>query len=541
MNSSRFLRITLLAGLILLILSASALIFFFLAERSGAKTSRVQDSFYRVLREYDAALLEIFGTEREYDYLNQQLDRLEKNAISVEAWLSVLKRRRSLSLVHAPSLSNYHKSINNALAQYPLSQPIILLACGALVKNTAINRENENRLREWLPLITDFNSTRLGFHVILGDFKNYQTANLFIPDNISCETEEISINLAILKIMRSDFRGAMFDIQMLLNREPSLEHTSNALKFAADYHYDFGDIIRSAELFSLLNDEVSYARQADALYLAGFHDSAISIWKMLSQSDQPLIETSLYNLSVTEPVQAHLYLEKLNSIENISNINARQFGLIRYSRLHEMPRAAFILQSNSNLSPSNFPYIDLEICKRYAREWGLDRQIAQTWMLLDRHSENEDLYKWAAWHFFFQRRFDEIPVFLDRFELQAFASQWVNVYRAIYLMNEGNLEAAENILLSITPDDSFWFANANLGRIYEEYRSPSRALLQYELAASKLQLTQNQKTASRIQQRIARCFISLSRPSEAIRVLLYALDLDPLNISAQLELDRLLY
>jgi len=369
---------------------------------------------------------------------------------------------------------------------------------------------------------------------------------------------DIDINLAILKVLRSDYRGVAADIQQLLyvsnsaSEESFVEGLENTveseykiklpsvetLRFAADYYFDFGDLLRSAEIYSYINDEKANLRQADALFLAGLNENAISIWTILAGTGN---ERSLYNLAVITQEKnedASFFLEKLSNVSDFSdsNINSIQFGLIRYSRLLDLPRAGNILNNTTKLSPADFPFIDLEINKRFSAVWSLNRQIAETWLLLDRHGDNEDLNRWAAWHFFFQRRFDEIPIFLDR--LASKNSTWLDFYRALKMMNDGNLQTAENTLLSIPEANAEWYVNANLGRIYEELRSPSRALIQYELAASKLQvdLHQNRKTASRIQQRIARCFTALGRPSEATRVLLYALDLDPDNLSARLEL-----
>jgi tetratricopeptide (TPR) repeat protein len=102
-------------------------------------------------------------------------------------------------------------------------------------------------------------------------------------------------------------------------------------------------------------------------------------------------------------------------------------------------------------------------------------------------------------------------------------------------MVDGNLDTAENILLSIPFNEADWFVHANLGRIYEERRSASRALTQYEQAALK---AQDNKTAARIQLRIARCLSVLGRNNESRRAILTALDLDPENMSARLELER---
>ncbi|MDR2543418.1 MAG: hypothetical protein LBC80_08240 [Treponema sp.] len=563
-KKTELLRLTMLTGLIFLIVFGIILFVFVLIQRNDTRTTRRLNNFNIILREYDAALLEIFGTENEFVFLNRELDRLERNTVSVESWLSVLKRRRALSNFHPPSLSNYHRSLNNALNNFPVSVPIITLNAAALVKNSAITTENELKLRQWLPLMTSahflddssYNSICTSLHILLGDFKTPQTGSRYIFDITSSGNEAIDINLAALKILRNDFLGAQTDIQTMLNSSETI--SNDVLRFAAEYTFDFGSLIRSAEIFSQIGDKKAAVREADALYLAGFHENAKIIWNILAQTElngneanTAYFENTLYNLAFLAQEQnrqtdAVHFLETL--VNNASsNSNSHIFGLIRYSRLFDLSRANVILQTNISLSPFNSPYIDLEINKRHRESWGLDRRIAETWLLLDRHDENENLHEWAAWHFFFQRRFDEIPIFIDRLGRQNFHGSWIDIYRALHLMNEGSLSIAEDILLRIAANDAAFNANwpvhANLGRIYDEQRSVSRAFTQYELAASKIQSStpQNPKTASRIQHRIAKCFINLGRSSEAIRVLLYALDLDPENMGAQLELDRLFF
>jgi hypothetical protein len=539
-NSSQKLRVTLLAGLILLILALGALIFLYLSERNIWKGFRKQDSFSSILREYDAAAGEIYGTQREYDRLHRELDRLEKKAISVESWLSILKRRRSLAKIHQPSMEHYRSSINSALKAYPQAQPIAAVATAALVKNTAVSREIENKLREWLTSLTDpsFNALRLSLYVLLGDLNSPQRAQA-LPANLFPDgTESAAVNLAILKALRGDYHGASADIQTLLNREPSLQ----AVHFAAEYNYDFGDLLRSAELFSLLNTNDAMIRQADALYLAGFPQSAASIWSILANLEN---ETSLYNLAVTSENRdmAADFLERLISLETTSNSNSRQFGLIRYSRLLDNAKALPLLRGGLNFSPNDYPYIDLEICKRSAQEQNSGQQIAQTWLLLDRHEGNAELYEWACRNLFFHRSFDEALILLNRMELLQIDEEWADVYRALYSMVEGKLDTAENILrpkLSIDPD---WHILANYGLVLEHLLSFARALEQYESAAAKLQLAnpQKNKSAAMVQIRAAKCFTALKRPLEARNALLYALELDPDNLTASIELDRSVY
>ena len=532
-----FLRLTLLAGLIFLVLAGAVLTVFLLVGRSSTREARQQDSFSQLLREYDASFGELTGTEREFAYLNRSLDRIEKRALGVESWLSVLKRRRALSAVHPPSLENYINSINRALKAYPMSQPVAALAAAALVKDSAVNMETEQKLRSWLPIFSggDFNTLRLALHIILGDFRNPEMASLLPADIASDGTEAVNVDMAILKAMRADYRGAAADIQVMLNSHVPLSDSS--LRFAAEYFFDFGDLQRSAEIFNMINDEKALIRQADALYLAGFTGMSRSIWSMLAVSAN---ENSLYNLAVTteNAEEAVYYLEKLVSLDSVSNSDCFQFGLIRYSRLLDYQRALSLLQNTEGISPARYPFVDLEICRRNAQTQESGRQAAEAWLLLDRHPENEDLYNWTSRLFFFWRFYSEAKILLRRVEQFQFDGQWVPFYNAVLLMNEGDIDTAQEILRSIPAKSADWPVYANLGRILEAERANLRAIEQYEAAAATVQ---NPKTASRIQLRIARCTSILGRPGEAIKALENALELDPENLTARLELDRMLF
>jgi len=204
-SGGKFLRITFLAGLILFVFAGCILTVFWLLERGSSKTARQQDSFFRILREYDISAETTVGTEKEFERLNRELDRLEKRAISVESWLSVLKRRRALANLYPHRMEAYRDSINRALKVYPLSQPIAAVAAAAIAKNTALDRQAEEQLREKLPLLTDpaFNTLRLGMHVLLGDFGSPEKAAL-LPELSPGGNDDIAADLAIVKILRAD-------------------------------------------------------------------------------------------------------------------------------------------------------------------------------------------------------------------------------------------------------------------------------------------------------------------------------------------------
>ena len=530
-------RITLFTGLILLVLIGAGLAGLLIAWNTSERGR--QEIFSRLLSEYDTSAGDFFGTGREIEHLHRSLDLLEERAISVESWLSIIKRRRTLAGVHPPSEINYRNSVNKALAAYPSSPMLAAIAAASLVKGSAINSEAERQIRALLSLITEssFNKLQLGFHVILGDFRNPVRALSLVPSGLTSDgTEAVTVNLALLKTVRGDYNGAAADIQSLFNNDIS----ESTMRFSAEFHYDFGNLLRSAEIFSLLNDDNSMSRQADALYLAGYREMSESIWQLLSDSND---ENSLYNLAVlaeeqNEAEEAAHYFERLSALDISSNSRSRQFGLIRYSRLLDYNRAEALLSNSTDFSPAAYPYIDLEICRLNMQVWPLPRQMAETWLLLDRHSENEELYRWAAWHIFFQRNYNESAIFIDRLDILKVEAHWAQLYRAIQLMCDGYLDAAENTLLSISHDEADWAVFANLGRIDEVRRSSARALTYYELALAR---AVNPKTAARIYLRIALCYSAIGRTADARRALIAAVDLDPDNLTAKLELDRMLY
>jgi len=128
-------------------------------------------------------------------------------------------------------------------------------------------------------------------------------------------------------------------------------------------------------------------------------------------------------------------------------------------------------------------------------------------------------------------------------DMLKFKEDWADFYKAIHFMVEGKLEPAEDILRPIIYQEPDWYVLANYGRILESMRSFSRALEQFEFAAAKLILEtpQKYKSAANVQIHIARCFYALKQPSDARRALLSALEFDPDNLTAQLELDKSIY
>lgn len=527
------LRVTFLAGFILLIFTGSLLTAVVVSSGGSSRKERQRNSFSRLLHEYDASAEQIPKTEKDFENLLNSLDRIEKKALGIESWLSVLKRRRSLAVSYPKSADSYRQSAKRAVKAYPWSQPIAAVAAAALIKDRALTNEAEEELRSRLSIFTDpaFNTLRLSLHVLLGDFKNPQRGSQLPRSLYSDGSEIITQNLAVVKVINGDYIGAAADIQTALNFYHQL--SDDFVLFAAEYYYDFGDLLRAAQLFAGIEGDTALLRQADALYLAGYKENARSIWHILANSPN---ERGLYNLAVTSESdeESFSYLEKLVKIP-ISNPDSRQAGLIRYSRMLPHLEAVAALENSDLLNPRDFPLIDLEIIRRNAVFQEPGRQIAETWLLLDRHPEDENLYQWAAWSIFFQRHYDEAKYLFRREDQYQLAWLWSPLYRAIYSITEGDLSAAKSFFQKIPDGQAGWEVYANRGRILEAELSFSRALENYEIAAS---LVKNPKTASRLQFRIAKCLAALGNRPETRRVLEYALDLDPDNTPARLELGR---
>jgi len=560
------LRITFIAGLMLFVLTGVFLTGFYFIERSAGKTTRIQDSFSRLLSEYDISADVYIGTEKEFENLGRELDRIEKKTIGVESWLSVIKRRRTLARRYPPSMGSYRACVSRALKAYPSSQPICAIAAASLIKDTAINEDTQKNLRSLISLLTDidFKKLRLSFHVLLGDFTSPQKAAL-LPEDISSDgTEIITQNLIIVKILKAQtdsenkkaanksaandtfdyysventaVYNAASDIQTVIN---STNPSQKFIRFAAEYNYDFGDIRRAAVLFSRIDGDWAIGRQADCIYLAGFPASARSLWLILSKQAIP-DERSLYNLAVTtdDAQEAGTYLKKIIDTDTEAFTDSRQYAVIRYSRLLPNAQALAVLQKTDKLTPMAFPYIDLEICKRKTESQQPARKIAEAWLLLDRHFEDDDLYRWASWLMSFQRNYDELSILLKRHVSDQYQeSEWSKFYKSVQFMIDGDIDSAMNLLQSIPIENSGWFVNANCGRILEAQLSFTKALEQYKIAVEK---TPEKKTASKIHYNIARCYTALARPTDTLHSLEDALNIDPDNHTARLEYERLLF
>jgi hypothetical protein len=562
MNRIRLLRVTFFAGVLLLLLIGVLLVGAFISGRGTAGGMR-ESAFHRLLREYDFRYRQITETgavrRQEFEWLDNDLDRLEKQAEAVESWLSVLKRRRQLARLDLRYEESYRQSSRRAAVAFPHSEPIAAVAAAALVRNAAITRENETYLREVLSLLTDsrFAPLRLSFHVLLGDFKSPEQAYASLPHDFTAfeqfsaselEREIIYPDLTILKILAGDTPSAAIDIQTALDAFPS----PGVIRLAAEYFYDFGDLLRAAELFSLLPDEASLGRQADALWLAGYTENARAVWAIQTAwlepglVDIPATELAaqnraLYNLALTAPtLEEEVDLIERLLVERGPRDAYYRLGVIHLSRLLDAPGAVAFLDGQKDADP----LIDLEKIKRQTETEEVARVVADTWLMLGRYPDLEYLYQWGAWYFDLQRNYDETALLLRTAARQDFSGYWLDFHHGLQNIRSGDFDAAADRFAAASAGaaiagaaDGEWAAAANLGRIMEVFLAPSRALEQYERAMTAA-IDQDEQVASRIQVRIAQCLKTQGKMAESRRALEYALDLNPDNLTARLELNR---
>ncbi|MDR2608651.1 MAG: hypothetical protein LBC57_09695 [Treponema sp.] len=573
-----------IAGLSIAVLLLGSLIALTLfSERAGTDAVLARGDWYQSLREYDLHVSRSGG--RNNEALWRILDRLEGEAGGVEAQLSLLKRRRQLVTEDPRFLEPYTGAARRAAAAFPYSGPLAAVAAESLLFGASPG-ESRNSLVSYAALMSDASLSPLvlAIHVLLGDLSDTQRAAGISAletltetafSQISADTIDIkeeagfAADIILLRVLAGDISGAAGRVASKLSafsrnvqanalgqrEEGRGEIPPSFIRLAAEFYYDFGDPRRSAELFARLGDEESLAMAASGLALAGDRSGARNLWSILASAGPMELNTasrniqarSLYNLAAGAQTREEesQKLEELFSLLPLAGSqnpgdSLRKFASIRYTRLLETGRAQAVLESGGEQDYQS----DLELLRRRSETWPVDRTVAETWLLVNRHSEEEALYRWAAWYFSYQRQREETAILLEAAKRHTgFNGSWIGFYEALSLMERGELDEAQSLLRALSP--AGWQVEANLGLILEARRAPSAALEAYEKALSLLNegetaYTSSLKTkASRLQVRIARCLRSLGKSTDSRRALQYALDLNPNNLSARLELRRL--
>jgi tetratricopeptide (TPR) repeat protein len=502
-----------------------------------------QGSFARDLRAFDELLAK--APETSASRLNALLDRLEKKALAAETRLSTLKRRRSLALNPGPNQalfqSAYREAAENAAQAFPFSEPLAALAVDALLlENPAgFSPELQTKLRHYADLFTGsrFRPMALTVSVLLGELSDPAVAaalpqggellSLGFSTLGGAEGEDFLVNAILRSLLAADPAGANSLLVTLLGREPV---TNRALRFGAEYFYDTNPL-RAAEIFSRFSDPLSLGRLADSLWLAGFREGALELWTALAtpQPAEPpvpreLLVRSLYNLASasTEEQAKFFYYGEL-----FSQAPGHVYGIIGYSRLLDSARAEGLLAGQDAE-----PLLDLELLRRRLGGWEIPRAVAETWLLLGRHPQEAELYRWGAWYFDRQRRFSETALLLRQARLNHVDSPDFALHEAFHLITEGRLEEAETLLVGGGSTNAAWQIPANLGLIMESRRSLSAALDYYGQAAA---LAEDPRSEARVRLRMARCLRMLGRSQESRETLEKVLELDSGNLNARLE------
>ena len=548
---NKVLKPILVIGAVLTLIIAWGLILFIiiLGGDPNINSGLLELSFRQELNSYD--LLDAPRRIRDGEnpaIIEAHLSSLLEKAISVEEYLSVLKRRRVLAHIDRRYIDSYEHAARRALEEHPHSAPLAAIASDALLMNSFIlNEEDRALLGNYAFNLSQsrFSLMELGLWILSGEMENAERASaipwlgLLLAQDLSSLPfyirEDIAVNEFLLHAREGDTTGASFAINSLLSSVPDNEQVnSGIIRMAADFFYDHENFTRAAELFTGLDEDRDHSLAASALTLAGF-GGAGNIWYSLAGSNDPAIRMrSHYNLAsfAQDPGEAIMWLERLLVMPFSQDNIAGTYGIIRYLRLLDTERSLAILDDD-NLRRS--PLLDLEFLRLQMDSLPRRRVEAEIWLLLARHPQEDMLYEWALWYFDHQRLYGESALLFQAAARNYVEGSWMELHRALAHIVEGRLDEGERILLALLEHGSDWRAAANLGRIQESRRSIGSALVFYEMAAS---MVNDRIAAAQIQLRISRCLDALGRFQEGRRALQYALELDPDNLHIHREIRR---
>jgi tetratricopeptide (TPR) repeat protein len=544
-------------GLILaVIISWSLAIFVMVWARNAPEGSRPRETaFARSLREYDLfdAPRRVLAGENP-NQIERRLSALQRRAGSVDEQLSVLKRRRELALTDRRYIDSYAKAAQEAAGAFPYSSPLAAVAAEAtLLGGTPLSANSLDLLKTYASRITQnrFDLLALSVNILAGNLRDPAQAagipaieSLLSLDHAGIPEqarEALLVNEFLMLAYKRDIAEATWKLNnLLLNAHGS---SIPDLRMGADFLYDHSLPLRAAELFLMLGSDADNARAADALVLAGEIQGARNIWRALS-SPSPAEDgqarqirfRSLYNMASSSADRAEeiLWLERLFTQQGRDE-RMETYSVIRYTRVLDTERSIAILD-DENMRRN--PLLDLELLRRRLETFPLRRATAEVWLLVGRQSGNEAIYEWAAWYFEHQQLYSELPHLLLVAGRREMTGAWLNLHRGLASIREGKLSEGERTFreaLQTSPGD--WRILANLGRIQENRRVISSALVYYEAAAASVS---GRPETAQLQLRISRCLEALGRINESRRALELALELDPYNINIQRQLRRFL-
>ncbi|MDR1221127.1 MAG: tetratricopeptide repeat protein [Treponema sp.] len=547
------LNAALAAGVIVGCILVGGLCIAYMIDRNLTRSGQDDERFFQALQEFDAFWENARGIASA-GQINRAFDTLEKKALSVESLLSVLKRRRFLVRQDVHFLAAYQKSTQKAASRYPSSEPLAAIAAEALLvlpsasgsddPETSVEVENAEAglLRFYASRLfgTRYKPAALSIYVLLGDMNDPVKASQ-IPEKESLfpetiEQEQFALDDLILRILGGDIASAAARANELLKTSKS-PATRN---FIAQFFYDYDKPLQAARIFAEASGEESIIRQADALYLSNNTESARSFWTMLSTSQNNVYKLkSLYNLAATEtnPQKTAAFLDQLAvALRRHDDPSATYatYGAIKYSRLLPPEAALSYLESQQAVEP----LIELETLRREREIRTPEKIVAQAWILLNKRPSDERFYEWSSWLFNFLRRSGEMQWLIQNAAYNNITGAWLDLYKGVSLISEGDLDGAYEQLKSILPDTRSYSTPANIARIMEaRHNDVAEAIAYYEEAV--LRGIHSPESAARIHYRISRCLYLLGRTEESKRALEKALALNPNYLAARAGLKRL--
>jgi tetratricopeptide (TPR) repeat protein len=543
--------------------------------RSGdTRREEFPSDFYKNLNLFDAVLQR--GEDEggvNHEHISNLLEVLSKSAIGAESRLSFLKRYRNLSGLYPEYFEGYSGETLRAAKKFPHSALIAALYAEAALSPEAEAPGKAEKIRAAAALLTEsgplsepaFFPAAFCLYALNGDFHDIDSATavkrageLFTAFSNSLPAEDgddltkraketMLVDAALIGIVNEGGNEAA----ALARLEPRKVVLTKTLDFMANYAYDFANTHLAAELWSSMGTEKDFARAASALYIAGDTEKAKSLWLLLIKDvNQPEGENTaaeakqkaLYNLAsiASKRSEKIAYAEKLLSVMDYDAVNSDVLSaaVILYTRLLPAERALSIL---SGFKASELvPLLDMEYQRRAFEAMPVDRSIAETWLLLNRHPHAEGLYRWAAWYFEYQRGYEEIKALRHFAAQNRIENPFLTFHYALDLVRDGDMAAGKDLFTNNVPE-TMWQRYANIALILDACHEYAAALKHYEAAAALIEDESALRSeAARIYLKLARCRGILGGRHEEIRRDLeraYALDSE--NVDVRLALRRL--
>ena len=543
------LKIVCIVGLTLTLLFSLGLIFFSFFWDSPL--GNIEENFALSLREYDQfnAPTRVLSGENP-EQIERMLSNLQRLVSNINEQLSVLKRYRALASIDRNYIPIYRSVAQQAAEEYPFSTPIAAIAADALVfDNVPLSIEAQARLRDYTNRVsqTNLGSLELSMHILSGNLDDPVRAAAIpwltelLSMDFSALPQQVQRELIatdfLLRAHNRDIAGASQRLNTLLSNQEE----EGLRRMAAEFFYDHGQPMRAAQLFLSLDGERDIARAADALAMAGEASAARNIWMVLSgdpeATDRARMQ-SYYNLASfsRDNSEALSWIERIFSERVLSGGQRNQddisiYSIIRYSRLLDKQRSIAILEGFGG-----HPMLELELLSHGLDEWPRTRATSEIWRLLNRYTEDEDLYKWAAWYFDYHRLFSETNMLLRNAQRNGMSGNWFDLHRGLDLIRDGYISEGERVFIDAADrPDASWQVYANLARIQEYRQDYSAALGLYQSAAA---MVRERPQAAQLQFRIHHCLNALGRSVESRRALELAFELDPDDINIRSEFGR---